>query len=439
MPKIKKLFPQSFKNICHLFQAFLANLWRGFPSGRVKVIGITGTDGKTTTTQMIAAILQQAGKKVAVASTINFKINGEEEENLSHLTTESPFALQKFVRRAVDAGCEYLVLEVSSHSLDQYRTWGVEFQTAVITNVTREHLDYHRTMEKYRSAKKKLFKIAAKNKGALVVNLEMEKPEEFLDFENVRRYGYATAIGNQSSVTSNNSEVQIVKAERIKLEISGSEFVVQATSFRLLVPGLFNVENALAAICVALEEGIDLEVASEALFKIKGVAGRMEAVANDLGVNILVDFALTPNALKRLYEQLSASKKPAAKLIAVFGACGDRDRGKRPIIGKIVSDFADLIILTDDEPYHEDPQKIIDAIFAGIENKTEDENLWRIPDRRQAIAKALALAKTDDIVCVSGMGNFEGMVVGDEKLPWNDRRVIEEELAKLRQGASNVR
>ncbi len=458
MRSIKALFPQQLKNLYHLIQAILANVWYGFPSRKIKIIGVTGTDGKTTTVQMIAKILQKAGnlvksgdhgaRKVAVASTINFVIDGKEEKNLSHHTTESSFALQKFIRKAVDAGCEYLVLEVSSHGLDQHRVWGIDFQTAVITNVTREHLDYHKTMEKYRQAKGLLFKnlksnfkfsifnfksifndkILNTNKKISVVNLDMERPEEYLDFESDKKYGYTTKISNFKFQISN---LKIIQAEDIELGISGSEFTLQATRFTLQVPGLFSVENALAATCVALGEGIDLQVASEALSEIKGVAGRMEAVENDLGLNILVDFALTPNALEKLYSLLYSVKKEGSRIIAILGSCGDRDQGKRPLMGEIVAKYADVVILTNEEPYHENPQDIIDAIFVGIKNKTENENLWRILDRREAIAKALSIAQKDDIICVTGMGSLESMVVGDKKLPWNDRKVIEEELAKI--------
>ena len=187
---IKKLFPQSLKNLYHLAQAVLANVLYGFPSRKLKVIGVTGTDGKTTTVQMIAKIFEEAGKKIAVASTINFRINGKEEKKVSHFTTESSFAVQKFARKAVSEGCEYLVLETSSHSLDQHRVWGINYTTAVITNVTREHLDYHKTMEKYRKAKRKLFEMVSKNHGNIVVNLDMEKPEEYLVYAKGKTYGY---------------------------------------------------------------------------------------------------------------------------------------------------------------------------------------------------------------------------------------------------------
>jgi UDP-N-acetylmuramoyl-L-alanyl-D-glutamate--2,6-diaminopimelate ligase len=455
MHKLKKIIPQSFKNLYHLLQAILANFRYGFPARRsyapsvagepsrkIRVIGVTGTDGKTTTVQMIAKILEKANRKVAVASTINFMINGKEEKNLSHYTTESPFALQKFIRQAVDAGCEYLVLETSSHALDQHRVWGVPYAVAVITNVTREHLDYHKTMEKYRAAKRELFKNVAKQisvisqqpassadrSSVIVANAEMERPAEFLNFEVSKKFVYSVK-GNRLPMTDD--RLQYVYAEEIELGINYSKFKIQNSKFTLSIPGLFNIENAIAAICVALGEGIDLTQASEALSEIKGVAGRMEAVENDLGVNILVDFALTPNALERLYGLLARVKKEGSKIIAILGSCGDRDQGKRPLMGEIVAKYADVVILTNEEPYHEDPQAIIDAIFAGIKNKTENENIWRILDRRQAIAKALSLAKKDDIICITGMGSFETMVVGDEKLPWNDRNVIEEELKRV--------
>lgn len=432
MRKLKKLFPQSFKNLYHLAQAIAANVWFGFPSRKLKIIGITGTDGKTTTVQMIVKILEEAGKRVAMASTINFVINGKEEKNLSHYTTESAWAVQKFIKKAVESNCEYVVLETSSHALDQHRVWGINYQTAVITNITREHLDYHKTMEKYRKAKKMLFENVAKNKGTLVVNLEMEKPEEFLNFDDAKKYGY-TANSNQASVISNqsNENIQIIQAENIELEIDSSQFTVNGQQFRLNLPGGFNIENALAATAVGLSEGIELETINKALTKIKGVAGRMERIENKLGVHIFVDFALTPNALEKLYSTLFEAKKPEAKIIAVFGSCGDRDKGKRPIMGKVVAKYANMIVLTNDEPYHEKPEQIIAEIAAGIENKVEGENLWKVPDRREAIKKALELASAGDIIAVTGMGNFESMVVGDQKIPWNDREVIEEELAKL--------
>jgi UDP-N-acetylmuramoyl-L-alanyl-D-glutamate--2,6-diaminopimelate ligase len=429
MHYIKKLFPQSIKNIFHLFQAILANVIFGFPSKKIKVIGVTGTDGKTTTVQMITKILEEAGKKVAMASTINFVINGVEEKNLTHFTTESAFAVQKFIKKAVESGSEYLVLETSSHSLDQYRVWGVDFKTAVITNITREHLDYHGTMEKYREAKRKLFvKVIGHQSSVIIVNAEMDKPEEFLHYDAIKKFVYSV---KNTRLPLIDDKLQYVFAENVELGINFSKYKIQNTEYILNIPGSFNIENALAATCVGLSEEIKPETIKEALGKIKGVAGRMEAIENDLGLHIFVDFALTPNALERLYSNLFQTKEANAKIIALFGSCGDRDRGKRPIMGDVVSRYADKIILTNDEPYHEDPRQIINEIAVGVKNKIENESLWIIEDRREAIKKALGIAKAGDIVVLTGMGNFESMVVGDKKIPWNDRQVVLEELQKI--------
>lgn len=420
---MKKLIPQKIKNIYHLLQAVLANIRFGFPSRKLKVIGVTGTDGKTTTTQMITKILEEAGKKVALASTINFKIDQKEWTNLSHFTTLSAFAVQKFIKQALEKDCEYLVLETSSHSLDQYRVWGIDYKTAVITNITREHLDYHKTMESYRQAKRKLFN----NAEVAVVNLDMENPEKFLECNAKKILGYSLKK-NQNKFQNLDTKPETIVAENIDLEIDKSMFAVGNQKFTLNIPGDFNIENALAAISVGVSENIDLEICSRGISKISNIPGRMEYISNERGLNILVDFALTPDALKKLYSLLAKIKKPEAKIIAVFGACGERDRGKRPIIGEIVSQYADLVIVTNDEPYHEDPMQIIQEIVGGIKNKKEGENFFIIPDRREAIKKALHLSVPGDVLAITGMGAEESMIVGDKKIPWNDKKVILEEL-----------
>ena len=204
---MKKLIPQKIKNIYHLFQAILANLVYSFPacnamrsivnrsSKEIKIIGVTGTNGKTTTTQMIKTILEETGFKVAVASSLNFKIGNKEWINETKFTTLSGFQIQKFIKTAMEEKCQYLVLEISSHALDQHRVWGIKFDTAVITNITREHLDYHKTMKRYRQTKKKLFK----NVSRVVVNLDMENPEEFLKYKNKEKYGYKISDQGQKN------------------------------------------------------------------------------------------------------------------------------------------------------------------------------------------------------------------------------------------------
>lgn len=413
---LKSLLPQGAKNVYHLAQAVAANVLYGFPSRKIKVIGVTGTDGKTTTVQCIARILEEAGYKVAVASTINFKLNGEEWVNRSKFTTLSSFAVQKFLRRAVAGNCDYVVLETSSHALDQYRVWGIDYRVAVVTNITREHLDYHKTMTAYRRAKRRLFERAE----IAVVNMDMEDPQEFLRAGSGQKITY----GIQEPTAQ-------VLAQQVKLSLKGSTFEVDSQTFELRLPGIFNVENALAAVSVGMSQHIPLGVMSRALARMAGVPGRMERVENNRGVEILIDYAVTPHALEKLYTLVSQMKpSPESKIIAVFGACGDRDRGKRPIMGEIVSSHADCIILTNEDPYYEDPERIVREILAGIRNKTPEVDLWTVMDRREALQKALRLANPGDVVVVTGKGAEEVMAVKNERIPWNDKKVITELLSE---------
>lgn len=412
---VSRLVPQSIKNIYHLLQAIFACIFFCRPARKLKVIGVTGTNGKTTTTQMIARILERAGCKVAVASTINFQIGEKKWVNASKFTTLSSWKLQKFLYEAAREGCEYAVIETSSHALDQNRVWGIPYSIAVITNVTREHLDYHKTMAKYRLAKRKLF-LSAKQ---AVINLDMEDPKYF--HTNLKQAALFYSVKNQSAD---------LFANKIELKIDGADFTLDGTSFHLNLQGMFNIENALAALGVARLLGIDFAIAKSALESIQNVPGRMERVPNTRGLNIIIDYAVTPDAFEKLYASVLPFKMPNAKIIHVFGACGERDRGKRPMVGEIASKYADIIILTNEDPYYENPEQIIKEVESGIMNYESGKNYWKIMDRREAIRKALALAKAGDIILVTGKGAEVTMAIGDKRLPWNEREVIEEELKK---------
>jgi UDP-N-acetylmuramoyl-L-alanyl-D-glutamate--2,6-diaminopimelate ligase len=302
----------------------------------------------------------------------------------------------------------------------------------VITNITREHFDYHKTMEKYRKAKLKLFE---KVKIA-IINLDMENPEEFLRCGAENMYGYSTKIYNfqfpiSNKIENKNDKFENIIAENISLGIKESEFKIKNFKFKIFLPGLFNIENALAAACVGLSQGISQEVVSQALEKIKGIPGRMEYVPNDRGLNIIIDYAVTPDSLEKLYTLIKEINTSNNKIIAVFGSCGERDRGKRAIMGEIVSNIADYIVLTNEDPYGEDPKRIIDELASGVKNKIENKNFWKIMERREAIKKALLSAKPGDYIIVTGKGAEETMAVRKERIPWNDKKVILEELAKL--------
>lgn len=409
---LKNLVPQSMKNVYHLFSAVAANVVYGFPGKKLKIVGVTGTDGKTTTTQLVMGVFEGAGYKVAMASTIDFKIGDERWVNTSKHTTLSSFAVQKFLKRALREEVDYVVLETSSHALDQYRVWGIDYLVAVITNVTREHLDYHKTIARYRRAKKRLFDRAS----IAVVNLDMENPQEFLDGVYERKVTYG--IQDMSA--------QIL-AQNVRLRLEGSTFTIDDQVFDIALPGMFNIENALAAVAVGASQGIALEVMAEVLKKMAGVPGRMEKISHDRGVEILIDYAVTPNALEKLYELVTKMKpRKESKIIAVLGACGERDRGKRPIMGEIVSSYADIVILTNEDPYHENPQRIVNEIAKGVKGKKRGRDCFHIMNRREAIAKALKLAQAGDIVVVTGKGAEESMAVGDRRIPWNDKKVIKE-------------
>ncbi|HAT73686.1 MAG: UDP-N-acetylmuramyl-tripeptide synthetase [Candidatus Moranbacteria bacterium GW2011_GWF2_36_839] len=433
---VKKLIPQSIKNIYHLFQAILANFMYGWLSKNIKIIGVTGTNGKTTTVQMITKILEESGARVAMASTINFKLGEKEWVNATKFTTLSSFQVQKFIAEAVKANCEYLVLETSSHSLDQFRTWGIRYDTAVITNVTREHLDYHKTIEGYRQAKLKLFK----NVKNAVVNLDMEKPEEFLKYNNKNIFLYSChpelVSGSRFRIpclpAGRKSGMTLIQAEDIELGIDNTKYQIGDIKYQINLPGLFNMENALAAICVVMAYGISAEVIKNALEKIQGVPGRMEKVPNDRGIEIIIDYAVTPDSLEKLYTLIKLINTKKTKVISVLGACGERDRGKRPMMGEIVSRFADYIIVTNEDPYNEDPMQIINEVASGIKNKIENENFWIIMDRREAIKKALQIASPRDIFVITGKGAEEVMAIGKQRIPWNEKKVILEELENLK-------
>lgn len=460
---------QGIKNYFHFLEAFFANLYFGFPSRKLFVIGVTGTNGKTTVVQMIAKILEEAGYKVGISSTINFGIGEKKWVNKTKFTSVSSWAQQKFLTRCLKARLEFVITEVSSHALDQNRTWGTDYDIGVITNVTREHLDYHKKIKEYRRTKRKLFeylerkKVAMKNgrkTGFSVVNLDMQNPQEFMLGDWKKVYGYQIKEAKDDSNLSRKIG-QLVQAEEVRADLSGSQFKVFETEFNLKLPGVFNVENALAAICVGRILGIDNDKMKKALGSIKGIPGRMEQVPNNKGINIIIDYALTPDSMEKvgklMRESLSSfgeagslGNNTPSRLIWVFGSCGQRDRGKRPIMGEIVAKYANLVIVTNEDPYHEDPQQIINEVFDGVVggknnsaepanangddevkmSKTEGKNAFKITDRREAIEKAIKEARTGDVVLITGKGAEENMKIGNKLVPWNDKRVVKEVLGR---------
>lgn len=320
-------------------------------------------------------------------------------------------------------------MEVSSHSLDQNRVWGTSFNAAVLTNITREHLDYHRTMREYEKAKAKLFQMTAKNFGSGVINMnnKINEPQRFLSRDMNKYFFYGREKGANFWPEANNGELVI--ANNVSIGKSSTKFKVDDQAFHLSLPGEINLENALASICVAKLLQLPLEKASRALSKMKLIPGRMEKVENKKGVGIIIDYALTPDSMERLGKTYVADD--GKNLIWVFGSCGERDRGKRPIMGEIASKYADKIILTNEDPYNENPSRIVDEIKEGIKGKAEGEGFWVVMDRQEAIKKALSIAKKGDIVLITGKGAEENMMIKGKKIPWSDKKTVQEALQNL--------
>jgi UDP-N-acetylmuramoyl-L-alanyl-D-glutamate--2,6-diaminopimelate ligase len=444
---IRKVLPnfllEFLLNRYHFLLAFFGAAFYGFPSKKLIVIGVTGTDGKSTTVNLITKILEETNYKVASLSSIRFKIHGKEWPNTLKMTMPGRFKIQKFLKQAVNAGCQYAVLEITSEGIKQHRHRFINFNIAVFTNLTAEHIESHGSFEKYRAAKEKLFQAVKK---IHILNLDDENAKYFLGFPAEKKYGYGLKIFNfQFSWTRNgpseglffnqfsNPNFQTIQAKDIKENSSSISFIIHDSLFKIPLIGGFNVSNALAAICVGLSQGVDLQTIKKGLEKISGIPGRMEAVIKN-PFQVFVDYAHTPNALKKVYQALTTNYKlQIAKLICVFGACGGgRDKWKRPIFGKIAARYCSQIILTNEDPYDENPFQILSMIKSGMDFQFSIFNFYEILDRREAIKKALSLAKPNDVVVITGKGCEPWMCVSDgKKIPWSDKKIVKEEFKKL--------
>lgn len=433
---LRKILPFSFILWTHYVRGVLAATIYGYPGRKLKVIGVTGTNGKTTTCNMIARILETANYRVGMATTINFKIGKEEWVNKAKMTTLNPFALQKFLADCLKANCHWVVVETTSHAISQYRNYGIDYQIAVMTNLTHDHLDYHKTFDEYRNVKAKLF---STGKTINILNNDDEKTidvyQKFIA-RDIITYGIEVSEGGRKGRPD-------LLAKKIILEPTGSMFTMvtptSQVSIQLKLPGKFNIYNALAALGVAHVLKIHLDVAKRALESIDVVPGRMENV--DLGQSfaVLIDYAHTPDALEKVFQTLTMAKK--ARIISVLGSCGDRDKTKRPILGALAGKFADIVFVTDEDPYSEDAEKIIEEVAGGVPRgadsknpKVLNENFFKILDRKKAITKAISMAYKGDIVLITGKGAEECMVVGNEKIPWSDRKIAKDALLKRMNG-----
>lgn len=388
---IKKIIPSFLLGWYHYCLAFLGALIYGFPSAKLIVIGVTGTSGKTTTVDFITRILRESGRKAASVSSARFTIGGKEWKNNFKMTMPGRFVIQKFLRQAVNAGCTHVVLEVTSEGIKQHRHRFIDFDAAVFTNLSPEHIEAHGGFENYRNEKLKLF---TATKNVHIINVDDENARYFLHIPAQRTIAFGLERGDVN---------------------------LKNTRFHLNVLGDFNAYNALAAIAVAQHYGISLEVCQRALEKVKGIPGRMEIVSQK--PLVVVDYAHTPVQLEKVYKTLKNNPPAGGKnsrMVCVLGSCGGgRDKWKRPVLGQVAAQYCDEIFLTNEDPYDENPAEIINQIAQTAGNKAHI-----VLDRKEAIQKAVTMAGPQDTVIITGKGSEPWMcVAGGKKIPWDDRQI----------------
>lgn len=390
-----------------------------YPSKNFRVIGVTGTNGKTTTTFMIREILKAAGFKVGLIGTIQMMICDEIFPVKN--TTPNVIDLQHIFHEMRERNIEFVVMEVSSHALAENRIAGIEFDTTVFTNLTQDHLDFHKTMENYRDAKAKLFDIVSRagtkpNKNA-VINLDDDAAKFMLEHSLCNKITYGI---------EKKSDFQAVDVD---VKASGTNFKVGDMNLNLHVTGIFNVYNVLAAIGATTAEKISPEIIKSALENFKSVHGRFEKIFADIPFTIIVDYAHTPDGVKNVLE--TARQITTNRIITVFGCGGDRDNTKRPIMGRIAAELSDVVIVTSDNPRSENPVTIIKQIEVGVKEKIGEKIFESIVDRRAAISRAVEIARAGDIILILGKGHENYQILKYETIHFDDREVALECL-KLR-------
>ncbi|MDO8469278.1 MAG: UDP-N-acetylmuramoyl-L-alanyl-D-glutamate--2,6-diaminopimelate ligase [Candidatus Peribacter sp.] len=424
---LKKAIPQRspMRLAWHHAKAFIAATLYGFPARSLTVIAVTGTDGKTTTVGMVLHILRAAGISAGALSTAFLRVKDQQEWNQTQKTSPSPFLIQKFLRRLVRAGCTHAVLEISSHGLVQGRvryTWPI---VAAVTNVTPEHLDYHGTMEQYRADKGLLLRML-RTGGTKILN---QSDESFVTFNTIETT-HTLTFGSASTSDFWYSDVrETPEGVRAVLHTQGT-----ALPIALTIPGSFNLENALCAIACCRAVGIAPEQAVPALRSFTGVAGRMEHIDEGQPFRVYVDFTVTPAAYEKTLTTLRATLAPDMRLLVLTGSCGDRMREKRPIVGRLCSELADIVVVTNEDPYTEDPQKIIDEVWAGIDQAQCEAH--KIFDRREAMEFLFSKAAPGDAVILCAKGADTTMWTAKGQIPWNERAIARELLRTQKYGVT---
>lgn len=411
---IKKFIPHNIFSALqpayHYLFAFCAAVVYRFPSRSIKVVAITGTKGKTSTAEIVNALLEEAGYRTALAGTLRFKIDDEEERNLYKMTIPGRFFVQHFLRRAVNAKCDWVIIEMTSEGARQFRHKFIDFDAFIFTNLSPEHIESHGSFENYKDAKLSIARALAKSPKRpriIVANADDQYANEFL------------AVDADTKTT-----YSLKDAEPYTLEKDSTTFNFMGSPLSSHLSGAFNLSNLLAGISFARTVGIAPEVIRRALEKFHGIRGRIERVNRGQDFDVIVDYAHTTDSLEKVYEVFQDSRK----ICVLGGTGGGRDSWKRPAMGTIAGAHCDEIILTNEDPYDEDPEKIVSEILTGIPGGQAEI----IMDRREAIARALSLAKTGDAVIITGKGTDPFiMEANGKKTPWDDATVAREELVKL--------
>jgi len=429
---LKKILPESFILAYHYFLSVLAVFIYGFPSRKMVVIGVTGTKGKTSTANFIWACLNAGGKKTGIITTANIRIDEDESLNKHHMTMPGRLSIQKTMAKMVKAGCKFCVVETTSQGIRQYRHIGVDYDMAVFTNLTPEHISAHKDFSEYKKMKGKMFAALAQSKAkkidgkriekTIIVNFDSEHKDYFLDFAADKRVTYGLEGGDFVAKIMEENE-------------TGVKFQVGESIFKINILGKFNIYNTLPAIIIAKIFEIKDEAIGVGLLNLKIIPGRMEEINEGQNFKLFIDYAHEKASMTGALLAVNKIKKEEEnKIIVLLGAeGGGRDKTKRFEMGEVVAKMADYVITSNVDPYNDNPREIAEDIVLTAEKfgKIRNENLFLIEDRREGIKKAITLAKSGDIVIITGKGAEQTMIIGGKTIPWDDRVVAREELRKI--------
>ena len=422
---VKKVIPSglfpAIEPYGHLAEAVFFNTINGFPARGMKVIGVTGTNGKTTTSFLIHRMLHEAGYKVGLMSTVGYGVGADIKPQLHHMTNVSVPEMMQRLKEMRNQGVEWLVLETTSHALAQNRVWSVPYSIGVLTNLTHEHLAYHRTFERYRDAKRKMFQLADRNRQGLrtgIINADDPNADYF-----------ASVIAHPVLYGTKNGDI---RATDIRLESSGVNYQVKVDgeqyNIRTQLPGSFNVDNTLAALCVGRAVGLSPKQIEQGIAALESVEGRMTRIDEGQDFDVIVDYAHSPDSFEKLFKDIKPVVK--GKLIVLFGSLGGGDKGKRPKQGQLAGEYADEVVICEEDDRQEDPDVIMNDIAEGAQaaGKTSDKDLFLVHDRTEAINFAIKRAKKGDTVLLLGKGHEKTIEHADGEHPWDEIATAHEAL-----------